>query len=632
MSGMCILIRMVMEMTIPYFRSPYRIGSRGWLAEQFFTLSNFSGGLNNVEPDTAIADNEATDCRNMRFIGDSLMEKRPGTSYYDEASYADLDGPITWLDTYSPTLGDSKIVRATSTAVYVGADKICDAQGDVHGVTYIGKYYFVDGKSLRVYDGKKCCRIISEPVGFLAEAASANSSTFKLKKTPEQLKVGDHVLVLSSVAGTDEDVTGKVSTISENSVTISVTIAKALPKDSPLIFYDPGDKKKVIGEEVWDDEKNIAYYKPCFNEIADKFAGASYFPDAPKVITVHKDRLFVAGDTTQPHGVYMTSMSQPLYFPSGASILVKPDGEAVVDLIVFDSALIIGRHKDMFVLYGDSEYQVLSKNPFYVKQMDTAVGLMNVDCGSLLNNFYIYLGYDGRFYKLNSPTTYVEYLMTRPLPWKCDIYSDLFSVPQNTVVKTSSVAYRNEVYININDDLTIVYNYDNMAYTYYTGWKSKSLHALGIHLLIGRTDGKLVKFNDDDVSFDDLGSAINACYETKRFDLGSSINFKYFKSFMITSEAYDEVSSTITVGVEIDFYTNDNCATINSNLSQFGISRWAIDRFNNKNLYKSPYLFLDVKGRTIKYKFSNDKIGANGKGESFRIYDVNTLYAPRDVR
>ena len=44
--------------------------------------------------------------------------------------------------------------------------------------------------------------------------------------------------------------------------------------------------------------------------------------------------------------------------------------------------------------------------------MDVSTGLMNSNCGALLNNFYIYLGYDGIFYKLNTPTTFVEYLMT----------------------------------------------------------------------------------------------------------------------------------------------------------------------------------------------------------------------------
>ena len=615
-----------MMMTLPYFRNPYRQGTHGWLTEQYCALSNFAGGLNNVEPDTTIADNEATDCRNMRFIGGALMEKRPGTSRYDETNYPDLNDPITWADTYSPTLGESKIVRATSSEVYVGSEKICDVEGDVKGVTYVGKYYFVDGKALRVYDGKEWYRVVSEPVGFLSDASTANTKTFTLKKVPENLKAGDYALVFASSAGTDTNLTGTVSSISANDVTLSFSVAKSMPKSTPIVFYNPGDAKAIIGEEVWDKENHVCCYKPCMNELADKYASVSYFPDSPNVITVHKDRLFIAGDSEQPHGVYMSANDHPLYFPSKAGVAVKPDGEAVVDLIVFDDALIIGRHKDMFVLYGSSEYQDLSKDPFYIKQMDTTVGFMNTDCGAMLNNYYIYLGYDGRFYKLNTPTTYVEYLMTRPLDWKCDIYSAPFSIPLGTAIKTSTVAYRNEVYINISEDLTIVYNYDNMAFTYFTGWKSRSLHTLGTNLLIGRTDGILVKYDDDGEKYTDLDMPIDACYETKRYDFGSSINYKYFKSFMVTSHAYDETPSTISINVEIDYFDNPANSIVNSNIARFGTAQWGRVVFNNRNLYKSPYINLDVRGRTIKYKFHNDL------KEPFRIYDINTLYTIRDVR
>ena len=70
-------LRLVMMMN-PYRRTPYRLDTRGWIQERYFTLTNFSGGLNNVEPDNLIGDNESTDCMNMRFLDDVIMEKRHG--------------------------------------------------------------------------------------------------------------------------------------------------------------------------------------------------------------------------------------------------------------------------------------------------------------------------------------------------------------------------------------------------------------------------------------------------------------------------------------------------------------------------------------------------------------------------
>ena len=85
----------MIQMIKPYYKTPYRQGSRGWINEQYFSLNNFSGGLNNVEPDNEINDNESTDCMNMRFVDDTIMEKRPGIKMYDETSYPDLPDKIT---------------------------------------------------------------------------------------------------------------------------------------------------------------------------------------------------------------------------------------------------------------------------------------------------------------------------------------------------------------------------------------------------------------------------------------------------------------------------------------------------------------------------------------------------------
>jgi len=493
----------------------------------------------------------------------------------------------------------------------------------------------VDGKYLRVYNGKKVYRVTVAPVAHVVKKIS--STVVEIDKVPEQTKVGDKVFIPAAAIGQEESFSTTVEAINEKNITLSNTLSGEFTEDAVILFYDPGKKDADEGVEVWDDANGIAYYKPCLNELADAYAGVPYMPDNPNVIAVHKNRIFIAGDKTQPHAIYATTFSPngpvPLYFPSGIKLQVKPDGHPIVDLIVFDDALIIGRNNDIYVLYGSSEYtSEFSDDTFYIKQMDATVGFMNTDCGALLNNYYIYLGYDGRFYRLNTPTTYVEYLMTRPLPWKCDIYSKPFDVVQNSVVRTSVTAYRNEIYFNINNDLTIVYSYDNQAYTYFTGWKSSALHSLGTTLLVGRTDGVLAKYNDDVEIYTDLGVAIDARYETKRFDFGSSANYKYFKSFMISCHAYDEVGSNIDIAVEIDYFETAIDAAAHAGISRYGISVWGRDRFNNKNLYKTPYMNLDVRGRTIKYIFKNNRINENGQGEPMRLYDVNTLWTIRDVR
>lgn len=629
----------------PYYRKSYSQGSPSWKSESVITIDNFGGGMNNVESDNAINDNECSDCMNMKFSSNVLMEKRSGCVEYNSTLHPQLSDAITWVDEYKPLLSASKFITATDEELYINGTKICDVAGRIQGVNYIGKYYFVDGEYLRVYDGESVKIITTEPTGYLREdyttkpiVISSAIYTAKLEDIPVQIEVDSPVLILSSSVVWNKtpenltDITGKVSSIDTANKTVTIEFDEdfssnhyfTMKKGQPIMFYTPLELKYVEGETK--SNATHTWYEPCLNQLADEYTGAAYIPKNPKIITIHKDRLFVAGDETQPHSIYMSWVSNPLWFPSNSHISVKPNGEEVVDLVVFDDALIIGRHEDMFVLYGSSVYPT-SDDSFYIKQMDVSIGFMCKDCGALLNNYYIFLGYDGRFYKLNTPTTFVEYLMTKPLPRKIDLYSAPFNLSPTTPLTLSTTAYYNEIYFNVSDNLILVYNYDNMAWTYYTGMKSKSLYSDGMLVYIGRTDGKFVKYDVNGNTYNDLGEIIKSTYATKRFDLNSPVNYKYFKSILFTTHAYDDVLCQMNIDVEIDYFSNTAPYVIDSNVSTFGVAEWGKNAFNNRNLYKSGWLNLDVKGRTIKFIVTNNKVN-----QPMKIYDFNVLCTMRDVR
>lgn len=621
-----------------YYRNPYRPKRQSWKTEKNIGISNFGGGMNNVESDNVIADNECSNSKNMMFISSVLMQKRGGVTEYDTSILTPLSEPITWVDEYKPLLSDRQFIRCTATKLYVGNTKICDVANSIRGVNYMGKYYFVDGEKLRVYDGTNVYQIVTEPTGYLSKDSEAGSNKkylyVYLEDLPTQLAVNDTVFILSSVIGAESDLTGTVNAIDTSTKKVTLLFSSeqsiTIKKGNPIFFYTPLALDKVEGETKTDETKKLTWYEPCLQQLKDTYTGAGYIPKQPKTIAIHKDRLFISGDDSQPHGIYMSWVSNPLWFPSNSYLSVKPNGEEIVDLVVFDNALIIGRHNDMFVLYGSSIYPT-NNDAFYIKQMDVSTGFMCAGCGALLNNFYIFLGYDGRFYKLNTPTTFVEYLMTRPLPRKIDLYSEPFNLSANTQLNISVVPYYNEIYFNVADDIILVYNYDNMAWTWYTGFNSKSLYNDGKTLYCGTTGGKLVEYKYDSKVYNDLGYVIKAEYATKRFDFGSPINYKYFKSLMLTTHAFDEIDaeikSEISVDIEVDYYNNSEPIEFNSNLARFGKSDWGKDRFNNRNLVKTGWFNLDIKGRTIKFIIKNEKLN-----QPIKIYDLNLLCTMRDVR
>lgn len=623
-----------MKLTRPFLRNNFRPNKHAWKEEQSFTLSNFAGGLNNVEPDNLIKDNEAVDCKNMRFLNNTIMEKRFGTKEYDSVNFPSLDSSITWLDVFRPKLQPPIIMRGTSTALYANQERICDVGGDVRGDTFMGKYYFVDGHYVRVYDVEKnkVYKIVEEPIAHTTKEYSADGTTdLELDVIPDLLKVGDPVFILKSSLGTENNFTTVIKAIDLDSKTITVeSLVKGtgvLIKNTPIFFYNPLGINHFQGEQVFDDEHDIAYYLPCMNELGDAYAGESYIPDKPTILAVHNNRIFISGDSMQPHGVYMSRIMQPLYFPVNAGVAVKPNGTEILDMFSFDGALIIGRKDDMYCLYGNSEYQNFTDNSFRLKQMDVSAGLMSTGCGSVMNNYYIYLGSDGRFYRMSTPTTNVDYLMTKPLFNKCNIYVSPINVNKNTTISVDSVVYRNEVYFVLNNGVIIVYNYDVMGFTYYTGWKAIKLMSYNNSLMFSNNTGKLMVYCDDENIYKDEENPIECNYITKRFEINGSLVFKFFKQLLITSYAYDGVLSNIGVNVSVDYISHNLQNPIPSNLSRFDNAQWNLNRFDSVNLFKSWYYQLNMKGRTIQFKLENKNIN-----EGMRVYDINVLYTMRDIR
>lgn len=658
--------------------------------ERHFTLSNMAGGLNNVEPDNEISDNESSDCMNMRFVNDSVMEKRYGSKFVENGNLfscgdynitlnelvwhkvnyskkiSNVTPPINYLDVHTPLLKKPESIVSAGGMSFIARNhtndtvEMANIDGTIlSGVSFNGKYYYVDGEDLRVYDGTECYVIYPEPVAHLTQDAKKNDKIIHIEDyyNHPAIKKDAPVFILSASLNLESNFNSTVEKVVyiSNTNKYEITLKDPLPgdmiKNAPVFFYKPAEGKNIVGKEVWNKSQRFAYYEPCLLELADNFAGESYLPNKPSVITVHNNRLFISGDTKQPHGVYMSRTLQPLYFPSGAGLAVKPDGQEVVDMVVFDNTLVIGRKTDMYVLHGNSEYQNTSTTAYSIKQMDVSCGFMNRNCGAFLNNYYIFLGSDGRFYKLNTPTTFVEYLMTSPLPNKCDVYSKPINITNGSKLFLSTTAYKNEVWFSIYEskskNVVVVYNYDNMSFTYYTGLNSRFLKKYDDRLYIGN-DNNIVTYYDDisdshvyydcsDFIGSDVINAYECRYYTKRFDLGDSIVFKYFKQFLLTTHAFGEsvssgvlqnnVDSSIKVQIEVDYVDLDIFENIVSNISRFDKAHWNVDYFNNKNLFKTRYYYIDIRGRTIMFKFSN-----NVKGETMRIYDVSVVYGGRDIR
>lgn len=629
----------------PWLRRNYTPDRKGWKSEYTLSKSDFTGGLNNVKPPNLIDDNECVDCKNMRIIDKAIMEKRPGTVLRDKYG----DSAITWLDYFRTFSGKNIKVTANNSTVWFD-DNEFSVSGKITGVTYNNRYYFVDGTCIRFYEpkNKKVYKVIEEPIAHLTgystqkttenekEIESVNKLT--LDNIPDSVNAGADVFMLGISVNADKNYKTTVKSIDADTKTIELVdpliltgTGYVIADNAPVFFYNPRGKQYVSGEEKLDDEKGIAYYLPCTQELADSVAGESYIPDSPNLITVHKNRLVVCGDSEMPHGVFISRVNQPLYFPSGTSLSVNATGEKILSLFVFDDCLIVGRHSDIFAVYGNTEY---SDNGilFNVKKLDVDAGLISSDCGALLNNYYFYLGSDGRFYMMTTPTTNSEYLMTKTLGYKVDVFKSPLGVDVNKQLYVNAVAFMNDVYFAISDGTTyfvVVYSYDCMAFTYFTGWNATSLCVFDNKIYVGCNNGNILRYLYESTNnYADIDKPIECSILTKQFEPYGNVAFKYFKQFMITAYAWENQFSYIDAYIYVDINELHLKEPVSSNASVFDASIFDSNKFDwSGGMFKSFWYYIDARARTVQYRFSNSNIN-----EGMRIYDINTIYTMRDIR
>lgn len=682
---------------------PYSKPSSQPLSENRFALYEFGGGLNNIESDVIIADNESSNNQNMMFLSAKLMEKRYGTSLVDNFVCGDVvegittPSPIIWVDEYKSNGAPTTFIKATLDNLYVNNVNVFELSGGgVSGVNYLNKYYLVDGSDIIVYDGATALYIRQDVSTKLHTATVIGGNIMVLNEIDVRTKVGDFIQIetsnsyesfyitaidvptktitlntairLAHAVGdfvrmyvpnpkasitqiistataigattmilngldyriqvgftiTTQDTSSDTRTITEiNRATNTITFTAmtyAHAKDVIVKFNSTYFTGVFNGKVQIDTVNKITWYEPCDFELDTDFLGENTVPKNPSVILVHNDRLFLSGNTSAPHEIYMSDISNQLYFPVFTGLQIAPTGDKIWSMAVFDNALVVARNKDMYVIRGNSP-DASQPDPFKIDKMDTHIGMISNNCYAILNNFMFYLGFDKKFYKCTSPNTYVEYLMTAPLTRKVDVTLEPLSLTSFSTI--SAVAFNNHYAILI-DDKIIVYSYDNQAFTYFTGIGASCLYTDGVNLYFGKTNGTFAKY--DSTVRNDCGIAYEAIYETKRFDFKNSMNYKYYKNCLTSSHAWDEFLSEIDVYFEIDNFNTKTPKVVNSNQSKFGVAVWG-DRFNDRHIYRSGLMNLDYRGRSIKIIIKNNKLN-----QAMRLYDFNIIYLDRDVR
>ena len=690
---------------IPYIRKNYTPDKKGWHNETTISISDFSGGMNNYIDDSAIADNESPDTMNMVFAGNGLMKKRyglkPFLSHYSQYGFYPMSD-ISLIRLFRYGLGQLLSVCISK----YGDNYYYYEQGVQLGVVNdfnIKKFiplvfnntyalvknglYYVGGL---ISDGH---RVLSTPIGSsenggslttVAHVGSPQPSSnitfststkmhYKNYLGSERLNFDSFSIITTDgvilwFSPTYNNYTVEFSdnlyhyTLSKESVHCIGVDGIRIPEesktyswngDTSVYFYSLKGANHISGDMVTLErdfdvsDSGGQYYAPCLNELKDPFGGLSFVPEDISSVEVHKERVFISSGNL----IFCSTPNNPNYFPANASMQLPLNNHPIIDMVSFDGSLVIGREYDMYLLSGSSVYENDNASDYFtLKKIDTSVGFKCRDCGGILNNFYIFLGSDKKFYKLSSPkTTDADYVMTKPLTNKIDLNLPPFSIPDN-LDYMNTVVCSGQIFFHFSRDLTIVYDYDTMSFSYITGWNNKCLVTFENKLYMDCENGIVCyDYNDsDDSSYSDIVryvfpssgcdvsevttdvKPIECHLYSKKFNFGSSVNYKYLKQLLISSKIFrfsDGNGNEVVKPTCFSLSLVSDTEEIEDFYLQYEASDGGSDGGIDDEYYSSHWLPIDIKTRMLQLKFKDDTLHS-----PMMLYNVNFIVTSRDVR
>lgn len=525
-----------------------------------FTVKNFSGGLNNTTSPARLNDNETPNLLNIRFRMDGILEKRSGLTKYTYHNPAmSVEGILRNLWVIRPKPGvetllmhvdeDFIYIREDGTPVFIPWGQYGEYK-PVSGVQFMDKFYLVDG---------------TEHIRF-----------FKI----EDLE--------------------------------TMSLPRIFFISSPPEGFTPNPKpatKGVTREEQFNGHRWKAWYEPCQYELEDGYKGTNMQTNYCNMLIVHKDRLYATGNPNDPNMVYISDILNPYYFPASLPVQLPPDGDRVTCMRVFNDSIIFGRENDVYVLSGNTNRD--TSESYLLKKLNTHTGIMNNNCADIIHNFMFYVGSDGNCYKLKNTTSSDLILATQKLNKKVNLFNkpigkNIFDIRD---CHTGYDPFNEEWWIQL-DDLSIIYNYQLMAWTIYSGTENVKLFTYKGKFLLGRDRCEVMYFDDSvcydyDYEYPELKLPIPCYWTSKDIDFGSPIRIKQIRDTYVVSEVYDNKRTDVRVKYDIDYVSVENESKVESEIALWGKAIWDKNRFIASNISRSLPIMVGRRGKTFKIWIGN---------------------------
>lgn len=567
--------------------------------KQVLGLRDFTLGLNNKFSALTIDPKELQDVQNFNYDEKGSLKKRKGytqkyTSIFDSSPARDAYN-------YRRQDGTSRIVIAASTKLYNDKPQFtkeytAQADWDESGVQTSDVSTVYTAGDITLQPKSMLGWMLLGTLGALLGGNSAETRTGTWRSgtiditavtdktsgtvTVTQTVPASTTVVVETRASTDGSSWGAwtalgpgntIVSAAQNFLQVRVTMTSTAYNAHPsvqslLIKYDTtatvstlATGLSALARYTFETQNDVLYITNGVN-VMSKWDGTTYTatspgsPPAAKFVRVHKNIMFLAGNSTNPSRLYFSALGDPESWPALNFIDVgKGDGDQITGLAILLDRLVITKNNSVWLLEGDSS------STFVLRRISDEAGCVDQHTIVVVKNtlgmlardgFYFFDGVRmvlasekilGTFDTLNKSQFGLAAAIHYP-----SIRKVLVSVPG------TGLTYNNTV---------LVFDTLRAAWTIYKGmnaaawviWRQFNTD----HLIFG--DATTGQLHEAESGYSDNGAAISAYAVTKSLDLGGSEIAKFVGQAMVTAkETSGTGDATITVSFFKDLSTTES--------------------------------------------------------------------------
>lgn len=538
-----------------------------------YTLNDFSGGLCNNVNETKLKSNTSPDLCNMSFYKDGLMQTRPGFKYLEKKPSVVVN----------PTFDFSEIA-------------------------------LIERIFVRESDG------VYESFIIISRSGSVDIRGIHFKIRPDDW-------------GNTSDVYGHVIhdnkfyfTFGNNIYYVSLqTPYKLVKVVAPPEDYTPLPKPATQGKFGYRDDDSLMHtqwYEPCEYELEDGYKGTPIYPEQPRLLASKDDRLYVT-DKKKQDMIFISDVLNPYYYPASLPVLLPPMNDDVTSMCEFNNCLMIGRNRDIFTLYGNTN-RADNVEQYRLTRLDVHTGIINNNCWSIIENCLYYMGSDYNLYKVSSTSSSQGMLSN-----KINLFVDFAKHPYNLNFFKLPQAKRNEIMCYFDEEKNelfikfhsagdtletyAVLNFLTNSWSCYkvTNANTKGMFYFRDGVRFYCVNGHIYMFertcyHDESyrgyvVNNEYIEGVykfpINAYWKSRQLDMLEPARIKQFRDSYVTVGRIDDEPLTVYCNYDVDYSQAVNRFIIKDERGIWDESLWDESKFTGKELLRSLPIVVGRRGR-----------------------------------